>query len=91
VKINTTTSDAYRKLVDLLKQNKIAFHTYQPRQERVVIKNLHLTIPTITIKEELEQKGFKIRNVTNIRSWQTNESLPLFFVDQEPDDNNKEI
>lgn len=94
VKINTNTSDAYRKIIHLLKQNEVAFHTYQPREERayrVVIKNLHHTMLTTDIKEELEKKGFKIRNVTNIRSWKTKEPLPLFFVDQEPNDNNKEI
>ncbi|KOC66376.1 RNA-directed DNA polymerase from mobile element jockey [Habropoda laboriosa] len=43
------------------------------------------------MKEELEEKGFTIRNVTSIRSWEIKEPLPLFFVHQEPGDNNKEI
>ena len=32
---------------------------------------------------------FLIRNVSNIRSWKTKEPLPMFFVDQEPNDTNK--
>lgn len=94
VKVNTKTPDAYRKLVHLLKQNKVAHHTFQPRQERayrVVIKNLHHSIPTEEIKEALVSKGFIIRNVANLRSWKTKQPLPLYFVDQEPNNNNKNI
>nr|XP_012139058.1 PREDICTED: RNA-directed DNA polymerase from mobile element jockey-like [Megachile rotundata] len=94
VKINTNTPDAYRKIIHFLKLNEVAFHIYQPKGERayrVVIKNLHHTVSTVGIKQKLEKKGFKVRNVTNIRSWKTKEPLPLFFVDQEPNDNNKEI
>lgn len=94
IKINTKSADAYRKLIHLFKQNKIAFHTYQPREERayrVVIKNLHYSIPTNDIKESLQDKGFEIRNVSNVRSWKTKEPLSIFFIDQEPNANNKEI
>lgn len=94
IKINTSTINAYRKLNHLLKQNNIAFYTYQPREERsyrVVIKNIHQSVPTQDIKEALQELGFDIRSVTNIRSWKTKEPLPLFFVDQEPNENNKNI
>lgn len=94
VRVNTNTPEAYRKLKHLLNQNKIAHHTYQPKEERayrVVIKHLHQSIPVEEIKEALEIKGFQIRNVSNIRSWQTKQPLPLFFIDQEPNENNKNI
>lgn len=94
VKINTNTIDAYRKLQHFLKQNNIACHTFQPKQEiayRVVIKGLHHSIPVDDIKEALTEQGFLIRNVVNIRDWKTKNPLPLFFIDQEPNDNNKKI
>lgn len=68
---NTNTEDAYHRLVQLLKSNKIAYHTYQPREERsyrVVIKNIHNSIPAHDIKEALEELGYAIRGVTNVRS-----------------------
>lgn len=94
IKVYTNTSKAYRTLIHFLKNNNIAHHTYQPREERayrVVIKNIHQSVPPQDIKEELEGLGFRIRNVTNIRSWNTKDPLHLFFVDQEPDAKNKEI
>ncbi|KAK2579950.1 hypothetical protein KPH14_007630 [Odynerus spinipes] len=94
VKVNTNSIESYRKLVYFLRQNEVMFHTYQPKQERayrVVLKNLHHSIPTNDIKEELTEKGFLIRNVINIRSWRTKEPLPRFFVDQEPSENNKDV
>lgn len=94
VKINTLTIDAYRKIVHFFKQNSISHYTFQPRSERayrVVIKNLHYSIETEDIKNALQEKGFEIRNVVNIRSWKNKEPLPMFFVDQEPNDNNKKI
>ena len=57
----------------------------------MVIKNLHATIPTDDIKDELQSIRFKIRNVVNIRNWKTKQPLPLFFIDQEPGENNKDI
>ena len=44
IKVNTNTTDAYRKLVHFQKISNV-FHTHQSRQQRsyrVVIKNLHI-------------------------------------------------
>jgi hypothetical protein len=60
IKVNTSTSDSYRKLIKLLRQDNIIFNTYQLREERayrVVIRNLHPSIPTETIKEEIAKYG----------------------------------
>ena len=48
-------------------------------------------MPTTNIKDKLEKQGFEIRNVTNIRSWKTKESLPLFLVDQALGEKNEEM
>jgi hypothetical protein len=43
------------------------------------------------IQAELETLGHKVRNVLNIRHRVTKEPLPLYFVDLEPQYNNKSI
>jgi hypothetical protein len=94
VKINALTIDTYRKLIKHLKKENIIHHTYQPKEERayrVVIRHLHYSIPTEEIKLELEKAGHKVRNIMNIKHRVTKEPLSLFFVDLEPQQNNKEI
>jgi hypothetical protein len=94
VKINTYQPETYRKLIRHLKEEQIIHHSYQLKQERayrVVIRNLHQSTPTTDIISELGSKGHKVRNVTNVRGRQTKDPLPLFFVDLESQDNNKDI
>lgn len=88
------SSVTYRSLVTHLRNNNIAFHTYQLKQDRayrVVLRDIHYSIPTQDIVDELATKGHQVRNITNIRHRVTKEPLPLFFVDLEPQPNNKEI
>lgn len=94
IKINPQTADTYRKLIRHLREANIVHHTYQLKQERpyrVVIRGLHHSVPSSDIETELEKKGHKVRNIMNIRHRVTKEPLPLFFVDLEPKDNNKDI
>jgi len=57
----------------------------------VILRILHHSIPPNEIQAELESLGHKIRNVLNIRHHVMKEPLPLYFVDLEPQDNNKYI
>lgn len=94
MKINVNTSDSFRSLIKQLKQDNIIHHTYQVRDERayrVVIRNIHHSVPTDDIIKELEIQGHSVRNILNINHRITKEPLPLFFVDLEPKDNNKSI
>ncbi|KAF0693432.1 Uncharacterized protein FWK35_00037355, partial [Aphis craccivora] len=94
LKLNTYTTDSYRKTVKFLKEKKVNFHTYQLKDEksyRVVIRHLHHSTPVDTIKEELNSKGFTVRNIINVLHYQTKKPLPLFFVDLEPSPSNKDI
>ena len=53
-------------LQHLFKQGNVEYYTHQPRDEksyRVVIKNLLATISTDDTRDELQNIGFKIRNV----------------------------
>ena len=92
VKINVNTSDCYRRPIKRLRDDKTVPHTSQIGEERayrVVIRNLHHSIPPTEIRAELETLGHKVRNVLNTRHRVTKEPLPLHFVDLEPQDNNK--
>ena len=94
VKINTQNPDTYRKLIRHFNSEKIIHHTYQMKQDRayrVVIRNLHYSIPIDEIKEELQKKGHPVRNIFNIRHRVNKYPLSMFYVDLEPKDNNKEI
>ena len=43
------------------------------------------------MKETIEKHGHQVRNLANIRDWKYNDPLTLFFVDLEPNQNNKDI
>jgi len=70
VKININSSGTYRRLIKRFQEDNIVHHTYQIRDERayrVVLRNLHHSIPPHEIQEELETLGHKVRNILNIR------------------------
>ena len=86
--------ETYRRLISHLRENKIIYHTYQLKQERayrVVIRDIHSSVSPQEIADELNAKGHQVRNIVNVRHRVTKEPLPLFFVDLEPKENNKEI
>lgn len=94
IKINFQSTNSYRAAIKLFNENNLEYHTYQTHEEksyRVVIRNLHHTIPTEYIKDDIESNGFLVKNVTNILKAQTKEPLPLFFVDLNPAPNNQDI
>ncbi|PNF38076.1 hypothetical protein B7P43_G18153 [Cryptotermes secundus] len=81
IRVNTSTSDSYRRLIKLLHQDKIVYHTYQLREERayrVVIRNLHPSIPAETIKQEIVKHRHTVRNVRNIRLRATKEPFYIY-------------
>ena len=93
VKISPNTIYTYRSPVKHVKEDNIVHHSYQIKAERayrIVIRHLHHSVPLDDIKEEL-QKGHTVRNIMNIKHKQTKDPLSLFFVDLEPQANNKAI
>jgi len=58
---------------------------------RIVIKNLHSITYTSEIKSAIEELGFPARQVSNVLHKITKSKLPLFFVDLEPTETNKDI
>lgn len=94
VKINVDSADNFRKLVHGLKTRKIAYFTYQLKNERafkIVIRHLHHSVEHDEIKSALAEKGHEVRNVSNICNPKTKEPMSLFYVDLEPKENNKTI
>jgi len=94
IKVTPHTTDTYRKLIHHARETRIVHHTYQIKQDRayrIVIRGLHHSIPPSDISEELNRKGHKVRNIINFKHRFSKERLPLFFVDLEPQNNNKDI
>lgn len=57
----------------------------------MVMRGWHHAASTEYLKEEIERLGFEVRRVTNVISRKDKVPLPLFFVDLEPNSNNKNI
>jgi hypothetical protein len=81
------TTDTYRKLIKQLQEDKVIHHAYQMKQERAYITQP----PTAQIIAELEEQAHKVRNILNVKHRTTKEPLFLFFIDLEPNENNKDI
>lgn len=95
LKVQTTNSDSYRSVIKYLKENKAEFHTYQAQEDkpfRIVIRNLHPSTPTSEIGSALEEiGGYTVRNVSNVLNKTTKNKLPIFFIDLEPAEINKDV
>jgi len=57
----------------------------------MVARNLHLTTSKFEIEATINEIGFKVYTITNVIHKTTKITLPLFFVDLEPNEINKEI
>lgn len=62
IKLQVKTPDDYRTATKYMEEERIEFHTYnidKTKQIKVVIKGLPPTIPTATVKTELEALGYE--------------------------------
>lgn len=105
IKILTGDEHQFRRTVKILEEQKIEYHRYQLKSEkmfRVVIRGLHPETDICDIKRDLSDQGHLANHVSNIQIKKKVDSknknsdwtfirLPLFFVDLEPQDNNKDI
>ena len=94
LKIITNDSDAYRKVIKHLKYKQFEHHTYQAREDRafrIVIRYLHPSTPITDIGIAITEIGYSVRNVSNVLHKTSKQPLPLFFVDLDPAEINKEI
>lgn len=94
LKVQTKNPETYRAIIHFLKGAEAEFHTYQMQEDkafRIVIRNLHPTTNTGEIRTALNEIGFQVRQVTNVLHKTTKLKLPIFFVDLEPSELNKDI
>lgn len=78
----------------MLKEKGTKLYTFRPKSERgfkVVLRNMHHSTDQEEIKKELNEKGHKVLNITNIIQRSTKKPLPLFFIELQASDNNKDI
>lgn len=94
IRIMPKNVETYRNLVKYLNEKNLFFHTYQLKEERsfrVVIKKLHYSTPLAEIKTCIEKLGLKVRNIINVRYRYTKQPLSVFYVDLDPNYDNKKI
>ena len=94
VKVQTNTPETFRRVTRLLKDKNAAYHTFQLKTDKsykAVIRGLHQKINTDKISEELAKIGHQVRSINNINKYDTKQPLPLFLVELEPKNNNKDI
>lgn len=95
LRVTASSIEVYKKIINVVRDHDLIGHTFTIRQERayrVVLKNLHFSTPTSIIKGEIEKLGHKVRGeIVNARSRFTKEPLSMFFINLEPNDNNKDI
>lgn len=94
LKIQTSDSKYYREVIHFLKDREAQYHTYQLQEKkafRAVVRNLHLSTPTVEVGIAIKEIGFSVRQVSNVLQKTTKNKLPMFFVDLEPAEINKDI
>lgn len=94
LKIQSSNSDTYRSIIKYLKESKAEYHTFQAQEDksfRIVVRNLHPSTPTVDIGIAIQEIGYTVRSVTNVLHKTTKNKLPIFFVDLEPAEINKDI
>lgn len=104
-KILTTNENQFRSTIKTLEENNIEYYRYQLKSEkpfRVVLRGINHDSDPGIIKSELYDLGHNVIKLTNIQIKKKTDpnnknsdririNLPLFFVELEPRENNKDI
>lgn len=83
IKIQTATTEDYRKTIKLFDSEKIEYHTYlfqEDKELKIVIRGLHYTANPTEIAEDLINKGFNPSKVLQMKNKRTGSPMPLFLV-----------
>ena len=94
VRIQPLATEKYIPIMEALKKKGTQGFTYQCKTDKkfkVVLRNMHSTINLVELKEQIEAKNHKVISITNIRHIKTKRPLPLFFIELEQKENNKDI
>ena len=82
------------KVTRSLKDKNAGYHTYKLKSDKsrkIVIRGLHPKTNTDKIIEELAKIGHQVKYMNNLAKYDTKQPLPLFLVELEPRNNNKDI
>lgn len=85
-KIQLPTVESYRTITNIMDHNDLPYYTYQIRSKRgqiVFIRGLDPEIDKTIIKEDLEDKGFKVKSILNITN-KNKVPLPIFKIELDP-------
>lgn len=88
------TIEVYKAIRQTFVTESISHYTYQLKCERAyrtVLRGLHPSEDTANVTMELEKMGHEVRQIVKVLHRATKEALPLFYVDLEPKNNNKDI
>ena len=94
VKVQVNTSEIYRKLTLALKEKNANFYTCQLKKNKsykIVLRGVHPRTSTSSIINELKRHNHQVRKINNIVKHDTKQPQPLFYIELEPSENNKEI
>lgn len=95
LRVMCNTIEAYKKLINVVREKKLIGHTFTRKDERpyrIVVKNLHHTTPVEAIIEAVESTGNKVKGeIINARHEPTKTPHDTWFVNLEPSPNNGEI
>ena len=86
-KIEISSENHYRTVTAFLDKSNKNYYTYQLKSSKglaVVIKGIEADVDTTEIKEALEESGFLVKSVFNLRN-RDKVPQPMFKVELEPD------
>lgn len=93
-KVNAIDSEAYRNITKGLINDGHNWHSYENKQSRpirVMVKKLHHSCNTESIKDDLKAKGLQVLEVVNKLKWKTKEPLDMFMVSFSSEENIKKV
>lgn len=94
IRIQPAESTNYTSITKLLKEQRIEYYTFKPKDQRgfrVILRNMHHSTDKEEIKKELAAYGHDVTNIHNILQAETKKPLPLFSIEIKASANNKEI
>lgn len=95
LRVNCSSPESYKKLMNLVREKGLIGHTFTRKEDRccrIVIRNLHHTTPHAEIIKEIESTGNKVvGEIINARSGPEKKPSSTFFVNLEPNINNKKV
>ncbi|KAJ0169582.1 hypothetical protein K1T71_014767 [Dendrolimus kikuchii] len=95
LRVLVDSPESYKKVITLVRDNGLIGHTFTPknlRSYRIVIKDLHHSTPHSAIMEAIEKTGNMVRGeIINARSGPEKMPTSTFFVNLEPNPNNKAV